>query len=138
MTIADYGGELSGEALAAVDRWLSEARIARDIVSFALPPSSNLAAGDTVKIDAGNVNGTFRIDRVQDGGLKQVEAVRVEPGIYASAGVEDLRPIVGEVVAPLPVWAETFELPQLPGADPDEAPLIAATAEPWPGDVAVY
>ncbi|MBT8423781.1 MAG: glycoside hydrolase/phage tail family protein, partial [Silicimonas sp.] len=128
----------SGEARGVVDRWLSEARVARDMAAFALPPSSDLSAGDTVRIDVGDVQGTYRIDRVADGGLKQIEAVRVEAGIYDVAIPEDGSPGVGPVAAPLPVWAEVLDLPAAPGRSASEAPWVAASSRPWPGDVAVY
>lgn len=128
----------AGEARAAVDRWLAEARVARDVVAFAVPPSCDLAAGDVVQLELQEVRGTYRIDRVEDGGLKQIEAVRVEAGIYEAATAEDAIPLSRPVAVPLPVWGEVFDLPALPGAEASEAPWIAASAEPWPGEVAVY
>ena len=124
----------SGEARGMVERWLAESRVARDGISFSLPPSVEVAAGEIVEI-AGE---SFRIDRIEDGGLKQVEAVRIERGLYHSANSADVIATPKPVVPPLPVWAEMMDLPLLNGSEDPEAPWIAATAEPWPGEAAVY
>lgn len=128
----------AGEARATVDRWLAESRVARDVASFALPPSSSVAAGDVVVLAAGGVRGTYRIDRVEESGLKQVSAVRVEAGLYETAAMDDVAPVSRPVPVPLPVWSEVLDLPLVPGVEASEAPWIAAAAQPWPGEVAVY
>lgn len=124
----------AGEARGVVERWLAEARVARDSAAFAVSPSSDLSAGDVVEIDGD----TFRIDRVEDGGMKMMEAIRVERGVYLSYVTEDAIPTLPPVPVPLPVWAVAMELPLLTGSEAPEAPWIAATAEPWPGAAAVY
>ncbi|MGR3513319.1 MAG: baseplate multidomain protein megatron [Paracoccaceae bacterium] len=124
----------AGEARGVVERWLSEARVARESASFAVPPSSGLRAGDVVEIEGDS----FRIDRVEEAGMKLLEAVRVERGVYQSYLTEDAVPRLPPVTVPLPVWAQMMELPALSGSEHPEAPWIAATAEPWPGAVAVY
>ncbi|MEM9426696.1 MAG: glycoside hydrolase/phage tail family protein [Pseudomonadota bacterium] len=120
-----------GEARAVVERWLAEAR---ESASFAVPPSSPLAAGDVVEI-AGD---SYRIDRVEDGGIKLMDAVRVERGVYQSFPTDEEVPVLSATQVPLPVWAVMMELPLLSGAELPEAPWIAATSSPWPGAVAVY
>ncbi len=123
-----------GEAQAVVERWLAEARVARDGVSFALPPSSAVEAGDIVDLEGDS----YRVDRVEDAGLKLVEGVRVERGIYQRAATnEDFTPLASATVA-LPVWARMMDLPLLRGDEAPTSPWIAATSEPWPGEVAVY
>jgi hypothetical protein len=128
----------AGEAKATVDRWLSEARVGRDLARFAVPPSCDLAAGDVVRLEAGAFRGTYRIDRIEDAGAKQIEAVRVEASIYDAAPVEEETPVARPVAVPLPVWASIRDLPVVPGREDNAAPWIAATADAWPGDVAVY
>jgi hypothetical protein len=123
-----------GEAQAIVERWLAEARVARDNVTFALPPSSGVEAGDIVDLEGDS----YRIDRVEDAGLKLVEGVRVERGLYQRAVAnEDFTPL-SSVVPPLPVWARIMDLPLLLGDEDPGDSWIAATSEPWPGEVAVY
>nr|MDJ0640869.1 glycoside hydrolase TIM-barrel-like domain-containing protein [Paracoccaceae bacterium] len=123
-----------GEAQGIVERWLAEVRVARDGARFALPPSSAIAAGDVVEI-AGE---RYRVDRVEESGLKQAEAVRVEHGVYQPYVVDDVVPTLPTPNVPLPVWAQMMDLPLLSGNEVPDAPWIAATSEPWPGAVAVY
>ena len=123
-----------GEAQGLVERWLAEARVARDGVSFAVPPSRELDAGDVVEIDGDS----YRIDRVEEAGLRQVEGVRVERGLYIRGVFDEDLAFDRPIVAPMPVWSEMLELPLLSGSEDPEAPWIAATSEPWPGEVAVY
>jgi len=80
----------SGQAQAVAARWLAEARIARDGVEFALPPSRlRLSAGDVVALDDNGVETRYRIDRVEDFGLRKISATRVEPGVYRPALAPD-------------------------------------------------
>lgn len=127
------------QAQGIVGRWLAEARVARDTARFALPPSqAHLGTGDVVRLDLPEGRRRYRIDRVEQAGLIQVEAVRVEPGIYAPADeVEDpagLRPFA----APVPVRAVFLDLPLMKGDEDPVAPHLAVTAAPWPGTVAVW
>ncbi|TDT78044.1 putative tail protein [Litoreibacter halocynthiae] len=128
------------EATTIAERWLSEARVARDAVSFSLPPSrSDLRAGDLAELtDARGDQTLYRVDRVEDRGARRIEAVRVERQIYTpSEAVES----VGEVrpfAVPVPVSAQFMDLPLLKGDEVAHAPYVAASARPWPGGVAVY
>jgi len=141
---AAAGSELSlaltrAQAQGLVARWLAEARVARDGARFALPPSlGHLGTGDVVALDLPDGSRRYRIDRVEQSGVLQVEAVRVEPGIYAPADeVEDpawLRPFA----APVPVTPIFLDLPLLTGDEDPYAPHLAVSAVPWPGSVAVY
>ncbi len=126
------------EGLAAAERWLSEVRVGPDTATFAVPPSLELAAGSIVELDTDGLNGLFRINRIEEFGLRKAEAVRIEPGLYQRAPT--VEPIVPTrpVTAPLPVWPVIMDLPLLRGDEDAEAPWVAATADPWPGQVAVY
>lgn len=127
------------QAQGLVERWLAEARVARDGAKFALPPSlGDLGAGDVVALDLPEGRRRYRIDRVEQAGVLQIEAVRVEPGAYVPADeVEDpahLRPYA----APVPVAPVFLDLPLMRGTEDPYAPHLAVTATPWPGSVAVY
>lgn len=64
------------EGRQVVERWLTEARIARDTVHLALPPSSGaLGAGDVVQLADGH---RYRLDRVETGTSLLAEAVRLK------------------------------------------------------------
>ena len=53
------------EARGIVERWLTEARVARDTVQFSLPPSElAVAAGEVVSLPVDEGNADFRIDRM--------------------------------------------------------------------------
>ncbi len=118
-----------------LERWLAESRVARDSVRLALPPSQmRLGAGDVITLDASQ----FRIDRVEQGPFQMVEAVRIDPGAYAPAEIEELPPKSTPFVAPVPVEAHFMDLPLLRGDEDPHSPHIAVSARPWPGSVAVY
>lgn len=123
------------EARDTAERWLSEARVARDRARFALPPSaSNLGAADTVQI--GNLR--YRIDRVEQGESQLIEAVRVEPGNYVPGEEIVDRPTSRIFNPPLPVYPLFLDLPLIEGDEVAHAPHIAVTASPWPGSVAIW
>ncbi|MBK1636913.1 baseplate multidomain protein megatron [Rhodovulum adriaticum] len=126
-----------GEAQAIVSRWLAEARVARDRVRLALPPSAHaVGAGDVIRLPQGG----FRVDRVEQAATRNIEAVRVERGVYAASPV-DLSAegtVRGAHVPPLPVEPLFLDLPLLSGDEIPHAPHIAIAATPWPGSVALY
>ena len=127
-----------GEARTAVKRWLSELRISRDVARFSLPFSSDLGAGDIVTLDHDGARRTYRIDRVELTGVREVEAVRVEPGLYRHADSSDDLPQSGAYNAAVPVLPLFLDLPLMRGDEVPHAPHLAVTGRPWPGTVAVY
>jgi hypothetical protein len=124
------------EGQAVAERILAEARVARDQISFALPPSRRaLGAGAMVALADGS---TWRIDRVEDRGTRMIEAVRVEPSVHdPSDAVEEVVPTT-PFVAPVPVSPVFLDLPLIGGTEIEHAPHLAVSADPWPGSVAVY
>jgi len=126
------------EARAVVERWLAEARVARDTVRIALPPSQlRLGAGDVIHLpDEGGDNALYRIDHVEQSGFQIVDAVRVEPGVYipgdSSLDTPGLRPFL-PLVPVLPVF---MDLPLISSDDVAHAPWLTVAAKPWPGTVA--
>lgn len=129
------------EGRQVAERWLNEARIARDTVQFALPPSMlGVGAGDIVSLPADQGEGAslYRIDRVEQGEFQQVEAVRIDPEVYDPAPLADELVSLRSFVAPVPVYPLFLDLPLLTGDEVAYAPYIAASANPWPGSVALY
>ena len=123
------------------ERWLAEARISRDTVKFALPPSKlDIRAGDTITIDADQAveAGTFRIDRMENGPFQIVEAVRMDQSIYEPANLSDELPPVNTFVPPLPLTSLFLDLPLMTGDEVPHAPHLAVAGSPWPGGAAVY
>ena len=128
----------SALAKAVAARWLAEARIARDRVEFALPPSRlGYSAGDVVSLDDGGLETRYRIDKIEEYGLRKVVATRVEPGVYKPVLVEDRLFDRAQPVSAGPVYAEFMDLPLLRGDEIEHAPHVAVTATPWPGTAAV-
>ncbi len=127
------------EGRRAVERWLAEARVARDTLRFALPPSrADIGAGDIVEIETDEASGRFRIDRVEQTGAQEVEATRVEPTVYVSSDEAEGETVPRAFVAPAPVFPVFLDLPLLRGDEVAHAPHLAVSARPWPGSVAVY
>lgn len=127
------------EARQVVARWLAEARISRDMLRFALPPSKlHLGPGDVVSLPIEGVEQRYRIDRVEQGASQLIEAVRIEPGVYDSAAVAEELPALSAFAAPGPVLPLFMDLPLMRGDEVPHAPHLALTASAWPGSVAVY
>jgi putative tail protein len=125
-----------GEGRAVAERWLAESRVARDTISFALPPSRrDIGAGTIFEMADGS---SWRVDRVEDAGARQVEAVRSEMEIYDPSDTVD-EAVTFEAFVPLvPVSPVLLDLPLLTGDEVAHAPHLAVAAVPWPGVVAAY
>ena len=124
------------EGRAVAERWLAESRVARDTISFALPPSRrDIGAGTIFEIEDGS---SWRVDRIEDLGARQVEAVRSEMEIYAPSDTVDEAVTLEAFVPPVPVSPVFLDLPLLTGDEVEHAPHLAVAAVPWPGVVAAY
>lgn len=121
-----------------VERWLSEARVARDGARLTLPPSLGyLGAGDVIRVAQGPA-GAYRIDRVEQAGALAIEAVRIEEGVYEPSDEADERVTPRSFAAPVPVASQFLDLPLMTGSEVPYAPHLAVTATPWPGSAAAY
>lgn len=127
------------EAQDITERWLSEARVARDRASFALPPSqSGKVAGDVVEIETDAGTEHFRLDHIEQAGVQNVRATRVEAGIYAPSAHKDAPLVAKSFVTPPPAFPLFLDLPLLRGDEVEHAPYLAAASRPWLGKVAAY
>ncbi len=125
-----------GEGLRIAERWLAEARVARDEARFTLPPSlSHLGPGDVVSL--GGQRGRWRIDRREDRQIGQIEAVRIEEEVYRPHESADEAVHMRPFVPPVPVQAVFLDLPLMTGDEAPHAPHLAFAAQPWPGPVAL-
>ena len=123
------------EARSVTERWLAEARVARDGARFALPRSSaRLGAGDVVALDGV----MYRIDRIEQSEAGLVDAVRIEPSVYTASDAAEERVIPRPFAAPVPTYPVFMDLPLLTGSEVPHAPHLAVTAQPWPGTVGVW
>ena len=129
LSLTDYEGR------GIAERWLSEARVARDSARFALPRSlARLGAGDLVTLGGQD----YRIDRVDQADSALIEAVRTDRSVYVPADSVEERHQVTQFVAPTPVFPVFLDLPLMTGDEVDFAPHIAVAARPWPQTVAVW
>lgn len=129
------------EGRQVVERWLTEARVSRESLRLALPPSMMaIGAGDVIELpaDGAEADALYRIDRVEQGEMQLIEAVRIEPEVYDPAPFDDELAVLKPFAAPVPVTSLFLDLPLLRGDETPHAPYIANTAQPWPGSVAVY
>lgn len=127
------------EGRAIAERWLAEAHVARDRVRFRLPPSRlAIGAGAVVALRDSGGEGLFRIDRVETAGHLELEAARVEPGIYVPSDFAEERVAMRPFVAPVPTYPQFLDLPLMSGDEDPHAPHLAVSAVPWPGSVALY
>ena len=120
-------------------RALQEAWAGRESAVFRLPPSKlALDPTDVIALDHDGRAQQFRLTAIADAEARGIEAVRQDREAY------DLPP-GAERPATLP-RAVSFgspevillDLPQLRDDIAAHQPLIAATAKPWPGALAVY
>ena len=122
-----------------VERWLSEARVGRDTLRFALPPSRlDVAAGDVLRLGFEGTEQLLRVDRVEIGREQIVEAVRIEPESYSPLDLIDDAPLMSGFMPAVPVFPLFLDLPLMRGDEVPHAPHLAVTAEPWPGTAALY
>lgn len=127
-----------GEARQAVDRWMSELRLGREAVSFAVPPSrGDVVVGDLVAF-ANAPDVTYRVEQVTADLEREIEAVRVDTSVYRPAPEVAEQAITAPYVPPMPALCLALDLPLLRGDEVPHAPYMAATADPWPGGVNVY
>ena len=126
------------EGARIVTRWLQEARVGRDTAQFALPPSqAQIGAGDVLALTTSGNTSLYRIDRIEEAGLRLAEATRVDAAIdRAQSGGEEtvaLQPFVG----PIPAEILFLDWPLLTGDEVPHAPYVAVTGKSWPGPIAL-
>ncbi len=125
----------NAEARGITERWLSEARVARDGARFALPRSlARLGVGDVVRLEGA----LYRIDRLDLGSAAEIEAVRSEPSAYTPSDTAEDRARVSAFTPPALVTVQFLDLPLLTGTEVPYAPHVAVSAQPFPGTVAVW
>ncbi|WP_237212469.1 baseplate megatron protein TIM-barrel domain-containing protein [Ruegeria lacuscaerulensis] len=127
------------EGRQTTERWLSEARVSRETARFGLPLSMlQVGAGDVVSFSGDRQGARYRIDRLEQAEMQIADAVRIEPGVYVPSDLPDDDVTARPFVAPVPVLPVFMDLPLITGSEPPHAPYLATTANPWPGNVAVY
>ncbi|MCP4824706.1 MAG: host specificity protein [Shimia sp.] len=129
-----------GEGRQTVERWLAEARVARDRVKLALPLSRlDIGAGDIVEMNtsSGRLQ-SFRMERITQQSAQLLEGARIEPRIYEAMEIGEDAIRSNGFVAPVPVQSLFLDVPLMTGEEVPHAPHIAISGRPWPGSAAVY
>ncbi|MBS1303583.1 glycoside hydrolase/phage tail family protein [Loktanella sp. SALINAS62] len=128
-----------GEASSTAERWIHEARVARDTVSFSVAPSLGaLAAGDVVHIRDAGQDGRYRIDRIEDAGVRRIDATRLNGTLYRPQRRFEEGARLQSYKAPGPVVGLFMDLPLIRGDESAHAPYFATTAADWGPAVALY
>lgn len=129
----------NSKAQQVVERWMSESNRANVSATFSMPPSAvSYEPGDLISLPGQGSTEVYRIDRVRDSELREIEATRTETTLYLPTVTPErgVEPELVNVGGPLDVVI--LDLPIADGSERDHQPWIAATAGPWPGDVAVF
>lgn len=123
------------EAVAMAERWLVEARLARDSLKLALPPSRRgVAAGAVIEVEGKR----YRVDRCELTAVQTLEAVRIDPAVYRDGQAEAEATGWKPYQPATPPFAVFLDLPLLTGTELPHVPHLAIAAAPWPGQVAVW
>lgn len=123
------------EAAALAERWLIEARLARDGVRLVLPPSRReIGAGTVIEL----LGQRFRVDRCELTSFQTLEAVRIDPAAYRAPDIMPESGVWKAHVSPTPPYPLFLDLPLLTGSEVPHAPHLAVAALPWPGRIALW
>lgn len=127
------------DALRIAETGLQDAWVARESMSFSLPPS-RLAfdPADVLSVRTQGKERTVRLTRIFDGSHRAVDATASEPGVFGvlAAPAREVAAIKLQTFGAVEVVF--LDLPLLRGNEVAHAPFVAAHASPWPGSVSVY
>ncbi len=120
-------------------RALQEAWAGRESAVFRLPPSRlALDPADVIALDHNGRQQQFRLTAIADAEARGIEAVRQDREAYDLPPGAERPATLPRAVTFGPPEVVILDLPQLRDDVPAHLPLIAATAKPWPGALAVY
>jgi hypothetical protein len=118
---------------------LQEAWSARERVDVALPLSClALEPGDGLCLTLPSGPYVLRIEEISDGMCRKIRGRRFDRAIYTAAAAAERAEAAEVAVVYGPPDAEILDLPLADGIEQAHAPWIAATANPWPGGLALY
>ena len=126
------------QAQRQADVWLEDVWTARESVQFQVRPTlAALEPGDVIDLAIADRRERFRIERITDGATRQIEARAFNAGVYDRAA-----PNIPRRARPRPQIAGPPHVVMLDLAvvrnNPVTLQYVAATADPWPGALAVY
>ena len=120
-------------------RLLADAWVMRESAVLALPPSTlALEAGDQLLLAANGRNHRLRINSIEDGAARVMEAVATDPSLYEPfTGPARASSALQSLTMPGRALLIVLDLPWLGDSQNVNAPFVAAYADPWPGTIAV-
>lgn len=125
------------QAQQRADVVLQDAWIARETARFNLRPGLiDVEIGDLVSLPGGNSR-AFRISRINDGPVREVEAQMVERAIYDHAPPALPRVVSAPAASAGPLSVHVFSL-GLTREPFNALQYAAAYCDPWPGSVSVW
>ncbi|APF37042.1 hypothetical protein BOQ54_06615 [Chelatococcus daeguensis] len=128
----------ASEAARLAEVWLQDLWVGRESAEFSLSPRlAGLEVGDIVALPTAPAPRTYQITRLTDGTARRAAARRLEPSVFSLPAV--FQPLPGKPPPVLPGRPHVVVL-DLPAAmqDPPVLQYLAAVADPWPGQVAVW
>ena len=128
------------EAMAVGEKLLADAWVMRETAAFTLPPSRiALDPADEIVLEAGGRPRRLRITEIDDGAGRAIQAVATDPSVYDRyAGPSRAPAMAAQAAQTGRALAVFLDLPLLTDDQVPWAPYVAATATPWPGQVAVW
>lgn len=122
------------------DSIVQQAWVSRERGEVRLPPSLlALDSGDVITIPAGSRNVDVRVSKIDTSYELKAEFATFDIGMFAlpPSNEQDRLPPIADLYGS--VMVEWVDIPMLSGEQPMPwAPILAAYADPWPGQVAVY
>lgn len=119
------------------EAWLQDLWVARETAIFTLRPGLiALQPGDILRLCLGEKWRLYQIRRITDGFAREVSARVIDPNVYDISAPRYSAPVAStpQFVGPPYVMALDLAIQQKDTA----LCYIAATADPWPGELAVY
>ena len=129
----------ASQADAIADSWLFESWAAREKAAFTLPPSRlALEPGDTIALSTGERSYRLRITEIGEHGARDIQALSIDPDIYAPVPVTPRADTVAQQPAAGRPLAMLLDIPSPTDNASDSTGYIAAMQFPWPGTIAVW
>ena len=127
------------QATQIAESWLFETWAARERAQFSLPPSRiALEPGDIVALDGPGDARLFRVTEIGDHGAREIDAIRIEPDVYAPITAAPRNADAPLTTLPGQPSTLLLDLPLLLGNESPDAGYFAAMMRPWPGAIALY
>lgn len=121
------------------ETWLQDVWSARETARFALPPSRiAVEPGDLLSVALGARTVTVIVDRVEDSGLRRIEARTADPRLYRPGRITGRTEAPADPAAFGTPVVRVLDIAHRTADGVEHQPFLAVFAKPWPGSMAVY